>query len=297
MQTRTTSNNIADHGHDGTAGEEMAHAQLALYARDLKRVVDQERQRSRELAEANERLKILDRLKTDFLAFISHELRTPLSAISAVDILGEQSDPMGQAELIPIIQHGYERLQAFIEKGLEYFDWLATGRVDSTERLDFRRLVLEVVEHETERKDGEFDFQVLAPGPCHLRGDPASLRPAVEILVDNAVKFSGEKKHVTVELSETPEAVTLGVIDQGVGFLPELAKELFRPFTIADARHHSKGSGLNLALASAIVTAHGGRISAASRGPGRGAMFCIELPATCDDPTSEVEIRGEKEGM
>lgn len=287
MQTRTTSNNIADQGHDEISGEEMAHAQLALYARDLKRVVDQERQRSRELAEANERLKILDRLKTDFLAFISHELRTPLSAISAVDILGEQSDPMGQAELIPIIQHGYERLQAFIAKGLEYFDWLATGTVESTERLDFRRLILEAVERARERKDGELDFQVLAPESCHLRGDPASLRTAVEILLDNAVKFSGEKKHVTVELRKTSETVTLGVIDQGAGFLPELAEELFRPFTIADVRHHSKGSGLNLALAGAIVEAHGGRISAASRGPGSGATFWMEIPATADAPTTE----------
>lgn len=188
-------------------------------------------------------------------------------------------------------------MHAFIEKGLEYFDWLATARVDSTERLDFRRLVLQVVERAREMEYGKVDFKVLAPEPSHIRGDSASLRTAVEILVDNAVRFCGEKKHVTVELGKTAEIVTLGVIDQGVGFLPELAQELFRPFTIADARHHSKGSGLNLALASAIVAAHGGRMSAASEGPGRGAMFCIELPSICGDPTSKDEIRSEKEVM
>jgi len=290
------SDNIPDHNRDGIPGQEIAHAQLALYARDLKRVVDEERQRSRELAEANERLKVLDRLKTDFLAFISHELRTPLSSIAAVDILGEQSDPIDQAELISIIQHGYERLQAFIEKGLEYFDWLATGRVESAERVDFRRLVLEVVGRAREGRDGELDFEVIAPAPCHLRGDPASLRTAVEILLDNAVKFSPDKRHVTVELRKTSETVTLRVIDEGVGFLPELAKELFRPFTIADARHHSKGSGLSLALAAVIVEAHGGRISAGSRGPGSGAMFCMEMPAIADADHGEQELLSQQEG-
>ena len=232
---------------------------------------------------ANERLKILDRLKTDFLAFISHELRTPLTAIAAVDILGEQSDPVNQAELISIVQHGYERLRTFIQKGLEYFDWLATGMVESPERVDFTRLVLEVVGRVRERTNGGIEFRVLTPEyPCDLQGNPASLRTAIEVLLDNAVKFAAESKHVTVGIRTTQETLTLSVTDLGAGFPPELAKELFRPFTIADARHHSKGSGVNLALASAIVEAHGGHISAASRGSGQGATFCIELPATSD---------------
>lgn len=65
-------------------------------------------------------------------------------------------------------------------------------------------------------------------------------------------------------------------------FAPELAGELLRPFTIADVRHHAGGTGLNLALASAIVKAHGGQIRAESPGVGQGATFTVELPLAKD---------------
>src|SRR3954469_11315262 len=106
---------------------------MALYARDLKRIVDAERQKARALAEANARLQILDRLKTDFLSFIAHELRTPLNGMAAIELLDPHGEPHEQAEVIGLLRTGYERLTGFIQKGLEYFDWLATERVAGAE--------------------------------------------------------------------------------------------------------------------------------------------------------------------
>ena len=111
----------------------------------------------------------------------------------------------------------------------------------------------------------------------------------VRILAENALRFSGADQAIEVTVSADAVAVRLVVADRGRGFPPEMAGELFRPFTIADAAHHARGTGLNLALASAIVDAHGGRITAVSAGVGTGATFTVELPVAA-------AVRGRSEG-
>jgi len=81
----------------------------------------------------------------------------------------------------------------------------------------------------------------------------------------------------------------LTITDRGQGFPSELARELFRPFTITNPLHHSRGTGLSLALASAIVETYGGTIRAESPGPGQGASFIVELPTASGLAPSIVE--------
>src|SRR5262245_21507617 len=80
-------------GDDLQTQIDRIHSQMTLYARDLKRMVDAERHKTRALAAANARLAILDRLKTELLAFIAHELRTPLSGMVVLDLLDPHDDP------------------------------------------------------------------------------------------------------------------------------------------------------------------------------------------------------------
>jgi signal transduction histidine kinase len=258
---------------------DAANSQLALYARDLKRAVDAARQSARELAQANARLQILDRLKTDFLSFISHELRTPLNVMVAVDLLDPHADPKEQAEVIGFIRGAYERLNGFVQRGLEYFQWLARERVETTETADLRAVVRLAADQVPGLTAPEVRFHFAAPAvPCWVRGEEENLVAVIRILLDNALKFSPLEKVITVEVHATTERVRLTVADRGQGFPPELAAELFRPFTVADVRHHSRGTGLNLALASAVVAAYGGQIRADSAGEGKGATFTVEFP-------------------
>jgi signal transduction histidine kinase len=90
------------------------------------------------------------------------------------------------------------------------------------------------------------------------------------------VGFSGKPAEVLVERRQA--WLHIEVQDHGIGFQAHLAEELFSPFTIADAEHHSRGSGLSLAIARVIVGAHGGELTARSEGLGCGATFCAELP-------------------
>jgi signal transduction histidine kinase len=101
----------------------------------------------------------------------------------------------------------------------------------------------------------------------------------VQILFDNAVKFSRQAPCPRVQIEVTGAEVMLTVADRGQGFPPAMARELFQPFTIADVRHHAEETGLNLALAQAIVAAYGGRLEADSAGVGKGATFVAAFPA------------------
>ncbi len=259
---------------------DKADSQLALYARDLKRVVDSERKKTQELAEVNARLEILNRLKSDFLAFISHELRTPLNSMSIVNHFDPGDDPEDQAELIEMIRKGYESLQSFILKGLEYFSWLAVEKVDASESADLAAIVHQVAGRIPGLSEPGVDFRILsAKAPCQVGGSPEHHAQVVSILLDNAIKFSPQVKSIKVILAAAAERVILSVSDGGIGFDPRMAPEIFQPFTIADVKHHSGGTGLNLALAKAVVEALGGRIQARSEGAGKGATFIVDYPA------------------
>ena len=266
---------------------DLASSQLALYVRDLKRIVEAERQKAQELAAAHARLQLLDRLKTDFLSFISHELRTPLNQLSALDLLDPHGDTQEQARLINVVQKGYERLEGFVQKGLEYFDWLAAERPGASGITDLATVVRQVADHLVRLAETQVNCQIsVLDGSCLVRGEEKHLAKVVQILLDNALKFSGEEKFFRATVCATSAGVTLTVADRGQGFAPELAQELFQPFTIADVMHHSHGTGLNLALASAIVTAHGGRIRADSEGTGKGARFIVDFPPVVLSPAT-----------
>jgi len=243
-------------------------------------------ERTRELEETNqklqhslERLSILDRLKTDFLAFISHELRTPLNAMAAVDLFDPHDDPQQQAEVIDLIRHGYERLQTFIQKGLEYFSWLATSRLETAETADLAAVVQRVAGSRPDLVQPGVDFQLTTSAvPCHVRGAAQHLTEVVQIVLDNALQFSPQEKCIRVHVQTTAAEVILTIADRGQGFPCEFARELFQPFTITDVMHHCQGTGLNLALARIIVEAYGGQIQAHSAGVGEGATFTMRFP-------------------
>jgi signal transduction histidine kinase len=252
-----------------------SEAQLGLYARDLARMVDAERERARELAEANARLQLLDRIKSDFLTFISHELRTPLALMSAFDLFELETDPLERARVVEIMRTGYERLNGFVARGLEYFDWLAGERAPLDETTDLTALVAHLVG----TLPPTAQCRSTLPGAaCRVRGGAPALATCVQALLDNAVKFANGAPRVTVVLAVVDGTARLVVTDEGRGFPPALAEEIFRPFTVLDTLHHAKGTGLSLALTAAIIQAHGGRVAAASAGLDRGASFTLELP-------------------
>jgi len=257
-------------------------ASIAIYNRiqgeELARAYRESSAQALELNSAYERLKVLDRLKDDFLTFVSHELRTPLTVLSAVEFLDAHGRP-DQVEIVKVLQGGYERLKKFIETALAYRTWIVgePSRPDEVVALaDLARAAIWQVQGLSEPQATV--CVDLPEDPCLVRGGPSELREVIQILLDNAVRFSTGALEVTVRCELSTEEVRLIVEDRGIGFRPELGTELLKPFTIADSLHHRSGSALHLAKANAIVIAHGGSLRAESEGEGKGARFTVTLP-------------------
>jgi signal transduction histidine kinase len=112
-------------------------------------------------------------------------------------------------------------------------------------------------------------------------GDSEELRTAVSNVLDNAVKYSGEKVQVSVRVEAPDEKhVALSVHDQGVGIPEAELKRVFKRFYRVSNRSlsHVKGTGLGLFIVRTIVRKHGGRVFAESEGEGRGTTVVVELP-------------------
>ena len=235
---------------------------------------------SDELARMNTRLQILDRLKGDFLTFISHELRTPLSLLMPVTFLEQCNEPEQRAELVRVVNKGYTQLEKFVTQGLEYFSWLSREKSDSPEATDLTDVVRAAAARITPELAPGMAVELSLPdGPCEARIPRRFIEQILEVFIANAIKFSEEDPWIRLQVSAGSKGVVVSVEDRGMGFPPELARELFSPFTIADTLHHRSGHAMSLALAAAIAESHGARIVGSSPGPGRGAIFAVEFPA------------------
>jgi signal transduction histidine kinase len=225
----------------------------------------------------------LARLKSDFVSNVSHELRTPLSLIrlyAETLELGRLNSPEKHQEYYCIIRKESERLSALINNILD-FSRIEAGRKEYDFReTDLRELVrntLDSYRYQIEQHGFSYEEKIDDVPP--LRLDREAMARSLLNLVNNALKYSQDRKYLGVKLYRENGSVKLEVIDHGIGIPQQEQHKIFEKFyRVGDPLvHNTKGSGLGLSLVRHIVQAHGGEVLVDSA-PGAGSKFTIALP-------------------
>jgi signal transduction histidine kinase len=225
----------------------------------------------------------LARLKSDFVSNVSHELRTPLSLIrlyAETLEMGRLTSPEKYQEYYRIIRKESERLTALINNILD-FSRIEAGRKE----YDFRETDMSELVHNTldsyryQLEQSGFQFEEKIDEVPPMRVDREAMARSLLNLVNNALKYSQDRKYIGVNLYRDNGSVKLEVVDQGIGIPHQEQQKIFEKFyRVGDPLvHNTKGSGLGLSLVRHIVQAHGGEVSVDSA-PGQGSKFTIVLP-------------------
>jgi signal transduction histidine kinase len=260
--------------------------QQKKYEADLERMV---RERTAELAQVNEQLREADRRKDEFLATLAHELRNPLAPIrNAIEIMRlSDGSPDSVEQARQIMDRQIRQMVRLIDDLLDV-SRITRGKLQLTkERLAVGAVVeaaLELSAPLVEKAGLGLSIR-LPRAPLWVVGDRLRLAQIFSNLLNNAAKYTEAGGEVTLTARGDGAWVAVSVRDTGVGIPPEVLPNVFDLFTQVDRtlNRSQGGLGIGLALVKRLVELHGGSVSVASAGVGRGAEFEVRLPAAMQE--------------
>ena len=237
------------------------------------------------LEKANERLKELDKLKSQFLSIASHDLRAPLTAIrNFMSILLEGT----YGKLPPAAEEGTQQVFNRASEMAEMVDdYLNVSRIEQGRmKYDFKDADFAPIINETmaafksvaKEKNLTLNYTEVKE-PLVMKIDDSKMREVLENLVNNAINYTPEGS-IAVELEKAENTVRVTFVDTGIGMSKETIQNLFKFLTPGEdsRKYNPKSTGVGLYITKAHVDAHKGKIWAESDGKDKGSRFIIELP-------------------
>ncbi|MGN7886293.1 sensor histidine kinase [Dyadobacter sp. 22481] len=235
------------------------------------------------------RQKKLSDIKNDFINNMTHEFKTPISTIAlAAEMAHENSaslmeTPKGARldRYLGIIREENKRLGTHVEKVLQ-MALLDKGhvklKITETNIHDLIGAALNGQSVQIEQKEGEVDLNFDAEEDV-VAADEVHISNILNNLIDNAIKYSPEKLHLTINTKNENGGIAISITDKGIGMSREQQQRVFDTFYRVPTGnvHDVKGFGLGLSYVKKMVEAHEGAVRLQSK-PGEGSTFTIWLP-------------------
>jgi two-component system sensor histidine kinase VicK len=264
---------------------------IMSWNRTLRRAVNTRTQELKntvnQLSQANEQLKVHDKMQKEFINVASHEMKTPTQAIIGYSDL-MQKHPDKREEMLKSISRNAVRLQRLTN------DILDVTRIESqTLKLDKEKsnlsdLIANVVEDQRSHIEKEnskvklmYNNKYDSNGAPIVDADRDRITQVISNLLGNAIKFTSNQKKVGGTVSVTleknhnnREEVIINIRDNGEGIHQEILPRLFTKF----ATKSFSGTGLGLYISKSIIEEHGGKMWAQNNSDGQGATFTFTLP-------------------
>ena len=287
--------------HEKVIAGLATQAAIAMDSARLYEAAQRDRSNAEEIARENERLyksaQEANRMKDEFLATVSHELRTPLGAMLgwANLLRGGRLDPQTATQAAQIIERN-ARSQAQIIDDLLDVSRIITGKlrlnVRPVDPASFIDLAIDAVRPAAEAKGIRIQ-KIIDTSTRSLSGDQARLQQVIWNLLSNAIKFTPKQGRVQIRLEYINSHVEITISDTGSGIKPDFLPFVFDRFRQQDSSstRRTGGLGLGLAIVRHVVELHGGSVSAASEGEGKGATFTVRLPVAIVHPVDAEEER------
>jgi len=232
------------------------------------------------LRESHEKLKELDKMKSDFLNVAYHEMRSPLAPIVGYASLLEQSElTEKQKKYVHIIVESTYQLEELIDSLLEVTR-IDAGKAElSLEEMSIPEIVNDVLERFEPQADAKRQtISTAVPEGIEVEGDKQKITAIFDNLISNAIKYTGEKGRIDVVVEDRQEGIRVCVADTGIGIPEEHQPRVFERFYMVDTSLAGKGGlGLGLAIVKGYVELHGGKVWATSEF-GKGSKFWFTLP-------------------
>lgn len=231
-------------------------------------------------------------MRSDFVAAITHDLKTPTATIQAIseNFLRRTSiDDSTRRDYGEIVFQEAKRLSRLIDNILAYARISDVTEVYAFKQTSLASLVQSSLKEFRFRLETDgFDRSVTIPHDLpDVRADPAALSLAIGNLVDNAIRYSGDRRQLAIVATVVDGAVRLEVTDAGVGIPQEEIEHVTEKF-FRGSDTISGGSGLGLAITQRIISDHGGRLSIKSQ-VGVGTTVALTLPIAQDTDDTHID--------
>lgn len=224
-----------------------------------------------------------ERHKDEFIATLSHELRNPLAPLRNGLLLLRLSGGSQGSEIVDMMQRQVDHLVRLTDDLLE-MSRITQGTVElRRQKIDLAVVVRHALEASGAliQERGHRLRLSLPDEPLVVDGDPVRLAQIFSNLLNNAARYTPAGGSIEILASREDAIATVAVRDDGVGIGPEQMSRLFHMFGRGES---SRGLGIGLALSQRLAEMHGGAITAASDGVGKGAEFIVRLPLGCGVP-------------